>query len=64
MNWFRGREKKPRKITIRPDGSVETTGYSLGEMMRLSQHPAFRQVMREARENPPAKAEVRDLDLR
>jgi hypothetical protein len=60
---FRGR-KKPRKVTIKPDGSVDLTGYTLGEMMRMSQHPAFRQVMREARENPPVEAEIRDVEFR
>jgi hypothetical protein len=61
---FWGRKKTPRKVTIKPDGSVDLTGYPLGEMIRLSQHPAFRQVMREAREHPPADAEVRDVEFR
>lgn len=51
-------------MTIKPDGSVDLFGYSLAEMMRMARHPAFRDLMLEARENPPAKTEVRDLDLR
>jgi hypothetical protein len=57
---FRGR-KKPRKATIKPDGSVDLTGYTLAELLMLSQHPAFRPLLREARENPPVEAEIRDV---
>jgi hypothetical protein len=60
MKLFRGR-KKPRKVTIKPDGSVDLTGYTLAEMMRMARHPAFQKVLLEARENPPVEAEIRDV---
>jgi hypothetical protein len=65
MGLFRGRRKRAeRRVTIKPDGSVDLTGYPLGEMIRLSQQKAFRDLMQDARENPPVKAEIRDVEFR